>query len=380
MKIAQVVCTFPPYMAGTGNVCYHNSLELAKRGHDVTVFTSRFPDVSYAYPDLIKVKRLKPLFQIGNALLMPQLLQLKNFDIVHLHCPFIFGAEIILLNSKLRKNTLVVTYEQDLLFSGWCKHFIEIHNRLVEEKVLLAARKILLPTLDYISHSSMRRVFEERKEDVVELPHGVDINKFNPDVSSHELRQKYRIEDDEKIILFVGALDKAHRFKGVDILLKAFSKLLCDGKVVLLIVGEGSLKQSYQKIAGELGILDKITFAGSISDEELPRHYSLCDFLILPSVSRAEIFGLVLVEAMATGKSVIASNLPGVRTVVDEGKNGLLVEPGNIDDLTSKMQYLVANESIRERFGKEARKKVEDKYSWDKIGEKLEKVYLEALS
>ena len=93
-----------------------------------------------------------------------------------------------------------------------------------------------------------------------------------------------------------------------------------------------------------------------------------------------EAFGLVLVEAMATGKPVIASNLPGVRTVVNNGKDGFLVEPKNVEDLTLKIQYLLENEEVRKKFGREGREKVEEKYLWEKIGEKLESVYYKVVA
>jgi len=82
---------------------------------------------------------------------------------------------------------------------------------------------------------------------------------------------------------------------------------------------------------------------------------------------------------MACGKPVIASDLPGVRTVVDNGVNGFLVKPRDCDDLTTKMRYLLENDEVRESFGKAGRRKVEEKYSWEKIGKDLEKLYLEEI-
>lgn len=379
MRIAQVVHTFPPYMGGTGNVCFHNSLELAKLGHDVTVFTSRYPDEDFKYPDLIKVVRFKPCLRIGLAPFLPKLIVLEKFDIVHLHYPFVFGAELILLNSLLRKNIFVVTYHQDLIFDGMLGYLIEVYNRVVGNQVLSKAKRILAPSFDYLANSSIKHILVPREQDVVELPNGVDIEEFNPNISSRELREKYGMRDNENVILFVGALDESHKFKGVDVLLKAFSKLVHSQDVTLIIVGRGSLENSYRMIATELGISTKVIFAGGVSDDELPKYYSLCDLFILPSVSKAEIFGLVLVEAMSCGKPVIATNLPGVRTVVDDGKNGLLVEPGNVGDLAVKMQYLLGNESTRKSFGIRGRRKVEDKYSWQKIGEELDRIYSEVL-
>ena len=379
MKIAQVVCTFPPYMAGTGNVCFHNSLELAKLGHDVTVFTSRYPDEDFKYPDLLKVVRFKPCFRIGNAPFLPKLTAIEKFDIVHLHYPFVFGAELVLLNSLLRNNTLVVTYHQDLIFGGILGYLVRIYNIIVRDQVISKAKRILTPTLDHFANSSVKHVLTCRETDVIELPNGVDPEHFNPGVSNRELREKYGIRDDENVVLFVGALDKAHIVKGVDILLNAFRKLQSAGKVSLLIVGDGDLRHQYEKLAKDLAISDRVIFTGTILNWELPAYYALSDLVVLPSTS-VEMFGMVLVEAMACGRPVIGTTLPGLRTVVDDGKNGLLAEPGNVDDLTAKMQYLLDNEPVRKRFGVQGRKKAEDRYSWPKIGKTLEQVYLEVLS
>jgi glycosyltransferase involved in cell wall biosynthesis len=366
-------------MAGTGNVCFHNSLELAKLGHDVTVFTSRYPDEDFKYPDLLKVVRFKPCFRIGNAPFLPKLIVLGKFDIVHLHYPFVFGAELVLLNSLLRKNTLVITYHQDLIFGGILGYLVRIYNIIVRDQVLSKAKRILTPTLDHFASSEVKQLLARRETDVIELPNGVDPEHFNPGVSNRELREKYRIRDDENVVLFVGALDKAHIVKGVDVLLNAFRKLQSAGKVSLLIVGDGDLRHQYEKLARDLAISDRVTFTGTILNWELPAYYALSDLVVLPSTS-VEMFGMVLVEAMACGKPVIGTTLPGLRTVVDDGKNGLLAEPGNVEDLTAKMQYLLDNEPVRKRFGAQGRKKAEDRYSWPKIGKTLEQVYIEVLS
>lgn len=372
MRIAQIVSTFPPYMAGTGNVCLHNSLELAKLGHDVTVFTSKYPDEDYQYPDSIKVVRFKPFFRIGNAPFMPQLMKLPKFDIVHLHYPFVFGAELVLLNSLVKRNVFVITYHQDLLFKGFLRYLVEGYNEVMGNLVLSKARKILAPSLDYLASSSVKHMMRRRKRDIIELPNGVDTDRFKPGIDCNEIRSNYKL-DDKKVVLFVGALDKAHLHRRVDILIQAFSKI-DNQKTVLIIVGEGGLKQYFQNLARDSGIWDKVIFTGRILNEDLPRYYALCDLLVLPS-TRVEIFGLVLVEAMACGRPVIASNLPGVRTVVDNSKNGFLVNPGDIDELASKIQYLLEHKDLREEFGKEGRKKVEAKYSWSQIGRQLETTY-----
>ncbi len=363
-------------MAGTGNVCYHYSLELARLGHDVTVFTATHPRRDYQDPESIKVARFKPLFKIGNAPLTPQLAVIERFDIVHLHFPYVFGAELILLNTILRKSPLVVTSHQDMDFEGVLHCVAKGYNATVGNRVMSRARKIMATSLDYLASSRFRDFMETRKDDVVEMRIGVDTDRFHPGMNSDALRAKYDLRD-KQVILFVGALDKAHFFKGVDVLVQAFAKV-STADAILMIVGEGDLKSDYQRLAEEMALSDKVLFSGNVLNWDLPQFYALADVLVLPSTG-VETFGLVLVEAMACGKPVIASNLPGVRTVVDDGENGFLVPSGDVDLLAEKIQVLLGNREMRAAFGVHGRKKAETRYSSREIGRDLEKVYQEVL-
>ena len=375
MNIAEISAIFPPYLSGTGNVCYHNAIELAKLGHNVTVFTSRFPNIDYIYPDIIKVNRYKPIFHIGNAPLISELLDIKDFDIVHLHYPFYFGGEIIYLNSKLRKQKYIITYHQDVIFEGLMNIIPKIHYSTLAKMIINNANKICITSFDHANNSFIKGIVNKRRNDIIEIPNGVDVNRFNPKVDGDPIRKKYLINN-EKIILFVGTLDKAHYFKGVEYLLKSFRQLR-NHYAKLIIVGDGELKKYYELLSQKLGVDSNIIFAGKVTDNDLPKYYSASDLLVLPSISAGEIFGLVLVEAMSTGKPVISTNLPGVRTVVDDNINGFIVKPKNVEDLTSKIDYILENDSIGKEFGRNGRKKVENSYSWGKIGKRLEKLMKE---
>lgn len=372
MKIAQVSATFPPYMAGTGNVCYHNAVELAKLGHDVTVFTSRYPDEDYTYPDSITVKRYKPWFRIGNAPFLPQLLSLRGFDIIHLHYPFFFGGEMIYLLSKLTKQKYVISYHNDVMLSGIINPFLSIYKSTCMRLIVKNSRKICTSSLDFGVNSELTSVMDVSNGCFAEVPIGVDADRFNPSIDTIAIKSRHNLLG-KRVILFVGALDKAHYFKGLEYLLDSFAGLNIDG-AILLIIGDGDLKDYYQDLSQKMGVLDRVIFLGKVQNEELPKYYATADLLVLPSI-KIESFGLVLLEAMACGKPVIASDLPGVRTVVDDGVNGFLVKPRDCNDLTAKMRYLLENDEVRESFGKAGRKKVEEKYSWEKIGEELERLY-----
>jgi glycosyltransferase involved in cell wall biosynthesis len=370
MKIAEVTATFPPYNAGTGNVCYHNSVELAKLGHDVSVYTGIKSNLKTENSKILSIKYLKPLFSVGNAPFLPQLLALKDYDIVHLHYPFFFGAEFVYLNSILRNSKYVLTYHNDVISDGLFGLFFKIHKHTLMKLILGRAEKIFVTSIDYCKNSFLSELCEKNPDKIVEIPNGVDIEKYNPKNDGSIIRKRLNIED-KKIILFVGALDKPHFFKGVDVLLESF-KRICNSNFHLIIVGDGDLKQNYIEKANKLGVNSQVTFAGRVSDEDLPLYYAASDVTVLPSTTMGEAFGLVLVEAMATGKPVIASNLPGVRSVVDDGENGFLVTPGDSESLASKINNLLTDDELCSIFGIAARTKVEEKYNWVNIARDLE--------
>jgi len=406
MKIAQVVCTFPPYPGGIGNVAFYNSLELARLGHDVFVFTSKQPFFTppvnglhggYEEGSLLKIKRLLPLFHYGNAAFLPQLFWQLNgfdklttsFDIIHLHYPFFGGAEVIWLKKLLNKKTkLVITYHMDVVGRGLLGCFFRFHNKFLMPRIIESADKVIVTSFDYAENSNLAPFLKKRKEKFTEIPCGVLINYFKPREKSQELLLKYNLRKEDKIILFVGNLDRAHYFKGVDYLLRAFALLQKrlgveqirqkqGGRIRLLVVGAGELLPGYQKLARDLGIENKVIFTGFIPNGELAKHYNLADIFVLPSIDKSEAFSLVVLEAASSGKPVIASNLAGVRSVVKEGETGLLVEPRNEGDLAKIISFLLGEEELRRRMGEAGRRMVEEKYSWEKIGKRLEEVYRE---
>ena len=378
MRIAHITATFPPYFSGTGYVCYYNALELAKRGHHVTVFTSDNHFNSYLNPSEIKVNRLSYLFRFGNAPFLPGLYNVKDFDIIHLHHPFIFGSEMIWMISKFRNIPFVITHHNDLIGTGLRKYLFNFYSFISHNFIVGGAKKVIAVSSDHIKYSCLRPILINRLSDVVEVPNGVDINIFHPGVDGSIMRSQLGLSEEEKVILFVGALDRAHYFKSVDYLLEVFSKLETPG-TVLVIVGDGELRAHYMDYAEQLGVSRRTYFIGRVpTHEQLPSYYAMSDFVVLPS-KPPESFGMVLIEAMACARPVIAHDIPGVRDVVANGIDGFLVSPGDTPDLIAKIQMLLDDSSARRNMGVQGRAKVEKKYSWGRIAELLEDVYTSVL-
>lgn len=379
MRIAHISSTFPPYRGGTGTVCYHNALEVARLGHEVYVFTANYgkgkPDAD-ADPPGVTVHRLRSVFRVGNAPLMPGLLGVsrKRFDVLHLHYPFIFGAELTSFRSLIGRIPTVITYHQDVILGGVMGKGILVHEALFGKAMLNHANRLLFTSMDYARASRVKSLVEKMGERVSEMPNGVDPQAFNPQIDATFLRDRYGLNPSDLVTLFVGGLDKAHYFKGVPVLLDAMTRIP-DPQVKLLIVGDGDLRPTFQNRVIELGLSGRVIFCGRVPQEELPAHYAASDVLVLPSVTMGEAFGIVLLEAMACAKPAIATNLPGVRTVVVDGENGLIVPPNDADKLADALRDLLSNPERRRRMGENGRAKVEARYAWERIGKALVEVY-----
>ncbi len=380
MRIAHVTATFPPYRGGTGNVCYYNARELAQRGHDVTVFTAAMAGAPERETrDGFQIRRLRPLVRVGNAPVLSQLLlALRRFDVIHLHYPF-YGGEITTLAARLNRTPLVVTYHQDVFQSGLLGLGASVLVRTLGRWTLRSANRLLFTSADYGQASYVRPMLAGREGVISELANGVDVAAFAPGPTPQHLRQRYGLHDGDQVALLVGALDQAHYFKGVDVFLQALSRL--PSHVHGVIVGDGDLRPAYQARATALGIANRVVFTGRAPAVELADHYRLADVTVLPSTTMGEAFGLVLLESLACGTPVIASTLPGVRTVVCDGVDGFLVPPGDAMALTRALAVLLAlSANERQAMGAAGRRRVEECYAWERIGTRLEQIYLSVIT
>ncbi len=375
MKIAVVCSTFPPYSGGMGNVAYYNAWHLATKGHEVTVFTPRYKSVKNfkdEYP--FKVVRLYPWFKYGNSGFLPQLIwKLWKFDVINLHYPFFGGAEIVYFLDKIKDINLITTYHMDVVGTGILSSFFRWHTEHVLPRIIDRSDKVLVTSWDYAKTSAIKDWVAIDPDKFAEVPIGVNHLLFKPRFRDKEMMQKYDLYD-KSVVLFVGGLDKAHYFKGVNILIQAIYKLNDNDDFRVLIVGSGDMQDSYQSLADNLGLSKKIIFVGKASDQDLLKYYSLADMLVLPSIDRSEAFGIVALEAMASSLPVIASDLAGVRSVVVKKETGLLVKPGSVQNLTDMIRTLLKNSRLARAMGQAGRKRVLENYTWEIAGEKLNQI------
>lgn len=209
------------------------------------------------------------------------------------------------------------------------------------------------------------------KDKVVLINNGVAFPKLVESDEVIKLKAEYGIKDDEIVIGTVGRLlsDKNKRFSD---LIKAFNILIKKGiNVKLVIVGDGKEKDKYQKLVFELGIKDKVVFAGY--QYELDKYYEMFDIFSL--VSSHESFGLVLVEAMFHKLPVVATNVGGMKYIVDDSYSGFLVEKYDINEISNKLSQLCKNKGLRENFGKNGYLKAIENYTEERYVKEVQNLY-----
>ena len=218
MKIAHVVCTFPPYKGGIGNVAYHFARLSCRSDRQVTIFTPDYKNNKTndrsENVENFKIIKLTPWFAYGQGAFLPQLLwQLKKVDIVYLHYPFFGGAEAVWLTKLLlgRKMKLIIHYHMDVIGLPWMIKVLSLPSRLIRSSLFKYADKVTCASIDYIKNSDIADFYKKNPRKFFEIPFGVDINTFKPNDKPPAF--------EKKTILFVGGLDKAHYFKGIEVCL-----------------------------------------------------------------------------------------------------------------------------------------------------------------
>ncbi len=382
LRIAHLTATFPPYPGGAGNTAYRFAKGQAERGHHVEVFTAS-ADGEAPDPGAAIVHRVEPTLAIGNAPLLPRLARLDGFDVVHLHYPFIFGAELTLfarLRRRRRRAALIVHYKNRLMGGGPRGALFEAYEHSVAPTLIRAADRVLVLSEDHArSVTYLRRALERSPQRLIVMPNGVDTTAFSPGPDRSGIRERLGIPADAVVAAFVATLDRAHHFKRVDVAIEALSRAR-SRDTHLLVAGGGELLEGYRTTAHSAGLADRVHFLGHMPHADLPDVLRAADLLAL-TTEPPESFGIVLIEALACGLPAIATDYPGVRAVIDEGETGYLVPAGDSGAAAAALDRLVELEADgREQMGAEGRRRCEQRWAWPALLERMDAAYEEAIA
>lgn len=358
------------------------SQELVKRGHQITVITTSRGKANnkqtyVEWMSGIKVIRFPEAKYFLEAPLVPQIafhVIQEDYDLLHVHGMTPSISDLAIFCGKLKRKPIVVTYHYDPetpLFGSFGFVVARVYDH-VSYFLLRLVNGLVATTKSYAETSPVLSRLLKRVEII---PLGINKDKFDLSGNENLNRNHEKANANSSVILFVGQL---REHKGLRYLLKAMKIVkaqISDAR--LIIVGDGPQRASLTKCASELKVEDIVSFEGNVTEDILPHYYAISNIVVLPSYTRRDAFGLVLLEAMAAEKPIVAFNIPGIREIVSGA--GILVPPRDHQQLAKAiLEILSGNQSV-EQMKWHAQKNIQQ-YSWENIVERYERLYTKVLS
>jgi glycosyltransferase involved in cell wall biosynthesis len=332
-------------------------------------FPTRWQQVAYGagIPTNLMNSRMArfqlPFFML--AFLLTTLINIRHIDIIH--CHWSIAGLVGVIAAKLFNKKVVLM----------------VHGA---EVFVLGKNPVLKFVLKHVDCSISNSTFTEKKthevypsnRSIVISP-GVDVNRFYPQTRIANLRHNLDIAADDTFILAIG---KFIPRKGFEYLIEAFNHIVHQRKIAnikLRIAGRGPLRSKYENMIDQYLLGDYIGFLEYIKDEDIPSYYSEADIFVLPSIiderGDTEGLGVVFLEANACKTPVIGSRVGGILDVIQDSKNGYLVEQKNPLDLAEKIIRLSDKKELASKMGENGRKLVEKKFNWETLAHKIIDVY-----
>ncbi|MCO5069760.1 MAG: glycosyltransferase [Rhizobiaceae bacterium] len=289
----------------------------------------------------------------------------QKFDLVHLHFPdpMTHIASMAVPASVPR----VISWHADIVR----QRFVLPFYRPFLKAAARNAAAIIVPTPRHRDGSPILSKVEDQSRIKI-VPYGFDLARFAvPATGADDLRERFGGP-----IIF--AMGRHVSYKGFDVLLRAMPQIGNDARLVL--GGEGPLTADLRLMAERLGVADRVIFVGMVPPDQLTAYYQACDLFCLPSVTVAEAFGIVQVEAMASGKPIVSTRLnTGVDYVNQDGVTGFVVDPGNSEQLANRINLLLDDNALAARMGTAARDRALGVFTLEKMREGTLSVYQEAV-
>ena len=370
MRIVQVAPFFYPHQGGVESHVRRLAREFVREGHEVTVVTSRY-DRHLPREETMEGYRVRRSRSLGVVFNTPinigagRTLRGLDADVVHIHYPPPLTAYFATRALRRSRVPACLTYHCDLFLGGFGGRIVSgLYQRAFLPSTLKRIDRIIVHTRSYGSTSAVLR---GRELEII--PSIVDLDRFRPGVDASGLRGDLRLEG-KRVLVFTGRLVP---HKGVDVIVQALRELPPD--VVLLVIGAGPRLPDLVGLADRSGVADRVRFCPAVSDDDLPRYLALGQVFVFPSQNRLEGFGLTVAEAMAVGLPVVIADVPGVREVIEDGKEGLLAEPLIASDLARKVKYLLDNPSLARSMGAAGRRRAEARYGAAIVAGQLIRLY-----
>lgn len=385
MKIIQVVHRYHPAVGGAENQVKSISEELMRRGHKVSVITTNSLSVldvpSLFHPfrrkkvnvwkneeiEGIDVHRYDALFRFYGFLVttpMRKLLTTKA-DIIHAYGFYITTSLVAMMAAKHRSIPFLLTANDATvsLYGSAAKRVCSnMYNQTLGKLLIQNSARVIAVSRTNAEDLVKSGVTEQK---ITVIPNGIKLERFLDGTSKS-------IEKNGPIILCVGRISED---KGIDCLIRAAQSVVESfPQARFLIVGEdyGYLGK-LRALVNNLNIKKSVIFTGRLTDNQLVDVYRSADVFVLPS--ELEAFGIVVIEAMASGVPVIVSNCGGMKDIVKDGTNGFLFDVGDARQLAEKIMLFLSDEELRTKLASDGKETVMKSYTIEKVVDKLEELY-----
>jgi len=363
MKIALVSPYDFVYPGGVVNHILALNNQFTKMGHDVRIIAPasrvvddagcQFVAIGKARPIPVRGTTIRIAISLRLASKIKEVLAREKFDIIHLHEPFMpmLCSAILRFSDAVNVGTFHAASGKPGYSWGWPISALMLRRR---RQKLVGKVAVSKTAMDFA------RKYVPGCYDII--PNGIDLGHFSSSALPIE-----EFCDGKINILFVGRLEKR---KGLDYLLKAYRQVKKEfPESRLIIVGPGTrFRRKYEKWVSRSGLTD-VAFIGHVSHDELPRYYKTADIFCAPATGQ-ESFGIVLLEAMAVGKPIVATNIEGYASVLTNGQEGLLVPPKNDRGLAQALLRLMSDDSLRQQMGDRGLVTAQE-YNWEKVARRV---------
>ena len=340
MRVLHLGKYFPPYTGGVETVTYELAQGMTRRGatSDVLCFNPGGPRLAEQWEGYTVTRAATPLVAASTPL-SPDFVRLlarcaSRYDILHVHCPNPMAA--LALRLVRPKAKVVLHWHSDVIRQ---KRFNQVYRLLLGNWLAGRADAVAGATPAHVEASEYAETFKGKSH---VIPFCLDAAPFAPERVAQAALERLRARFPGKKALF--ALGRLISYKGFDVLLEAARRLPDDW--VVLIGGTGPLERELRGMIERLGLAGKVELLGRIPQEEMSAHYLFCRVFCLPSVTRAEMYGMVQLEAMASGRPVVSTRIEGsgVPWVNRHGVTGLIVPPGDPAALACAVLEIDADE------------------------------------
>ena len=356
MRILHIYKDYYPVLGGIENTIKVLAEGHAAAGHDVSALVCsrgfRSKRETRNGVSVIKPGRLTTMASMPLSLRQWLTLGGQDPDVIHLHSPYPLGEVGVWLLK--RRTPFVITYHSDVVRQ---QRWLRLYGPLLC-RVLQRADRIMPTSPRYLATSKWLTPVRDR---CTVVPLGVDAQRFRPPSVAFE---------GPPTLLFVGRL---RYYKGLGTLLRAMGDL---PGVRLNVVGSGPMQAEWQALSESLGLERRVTFFGEVSDASLPAYYRQAHLFVLPANARSEAFGMVLLEAMASGLPCVSTEVgTGTSWVVRDGITGRVVLPEDPDLLAKTIAALLQNPDRLRAMGTAARARVEAEFTQTRMVDRVMAVY-----